>query len=87
MGPVTGGDEIFIKGEKYILRYSQKDEEYWLMNVNEYFNMGKIDTASQRPLSRSLFFSLITAVIIFINFLFVSSDKYFSCDVVADFVM
>ena len=51
--------EIFIKGEKNILRYSEKDEEYWLMNVNEYFNMGKIDTASQRPLSRSLFFSLI----------------------------
>ena len=51
--------EIMIKGERNILRYSEKDEEYWLINVNEYFNMGKIDTASQRPLSRSLFFSLI----------------------------
>ena len=51
--------EILIKGEKNILRYSEKDEEYWLINVNEYFNMGEIDTASQRPLSRSLFFSLI----------------------------
>ena len=51
--------EILIKGEKSILRYSEKDEEYWLINVNEYFNTGEIDTASQRPLSRSLFFSLI----------------------------
>ena len=50
--------EILIKGEKNILRYSEKDEEYWLINVNEYFSIGKIDSASQRPLSRSLFFSL-----------------------------
>ena len=51
--------EILIKGEENILRYSEKDEEYWLIDVNEYFNTGEIDTASQRPLSRSLFFSLI----------------------------
>ena len=51
--------EIMIKGEKNILRYSEKDKEYWLINVNEYFNTGEIDTASKRPLSRSLFFSLI----------------------------
>jgi len=51
--------DLVIKGEKNILKYSDKDEEYWLVNINEYFNMGKKDTASQRPLSRSLLFSLI----------------------------
>ena len=33
--------DLVIKGEKNILKYSDKDEEYWLVNINEYFNMGK----------------------------------------------
>ena len=28
--------EIIVKGEKNILKYSKKDEEYWLVNVDEY---------------------------------------------------
>ena len=48
--------DLVIKGEKNILKYSDKDEEYWLVNINEYFNKGEKDTASQRPLSRSLLF-------------------------------
>ena len=50
--------EIIVKGEKNILKYSKKDEEYWLVNVNEYFDKEK-DTVSQTPISRSLFFSRI----------------------------
>ena len=51
--------EIIVKGEKNILKYSKKDEEYWLVNVDEYFDKGKKDTVSQTPISRSLFFSRI----------------------------
>ena len=51
--------EILIKGEKNILKYNSKDKEYWLINIDEYFNKEKKDTVSQTPLSRSLFFSII----------------------------
>ena len=51
--------EIIVKGEKNILKYSKKDEEYWLVNVDEYFDKEKKDTVSQTPISRSLFFSRI----------------------------
>ena len=51
--------EIIIKGEKNILKYNSKDKEYWLINIDEYFNKEKKDTVSQTPLSRSLFFSII----------------------------
>ena len=51
--------EIMIRGEKNILKYNSKDKEYWLINIDEYFNKGKKDTVSQSPKSRSLFFSII----------------------------
>ena len=51
--------EIMIRGEKNILKYNSKDKEYWLINIDEYFNKGKKDTVSQSPISRSLFFSII----------------------------
>ena len=51
--------EIIIRGEKNILKYNSKDKEYWLINIDEYFNKEKKDTVSQTPLSRSLFFSII----------------------------
>ena len=51
--------EIIIEGEKNILKYNSKDKEYWLINIDEYFNKEKKDTVSQTLLSRSLFFSII----------------------------
>ena len=51
--------EIIVRGEKNILKYNSKDKEYWLINIDEYFNKGKKDTASRSPVSRSLFFSII----------------------------
>ena len=33
--------EIIIRGEKNILKYNSKDKEYWLINIDEYFNKEK----------------------------------------------
>ncbi len=49
--------EIIIRGEKNILKYNLKDKEYWLINIDEYFNKEKKDTFSQNSVSRSLLFS------------------------------
>ena len=49
--------EILIRGEKNILKYNSKDKEYWLINIDEYFNKEKKDTFSQNSVSRSLLFS------------------------------
>ena len=68
--------EIIIRGEKNILKYNSKDKEYWLINIDEYFNKEKKDTVSQAPLSRSLFFSIIFDVKLLLS-LFLSNKRFF----------
>ena len=48
--------DLVIKGEKNILKYSDKDEEYWLVNINEYFNKGKKTLLLNAPYQDHFFF-------------------------------
>ena len=49
--------EIMIAGEKNILKYDNKEEEYWLITIDEYFKKSEKDTIDNRSSERDLFFS------------------------------
>ena len=48
--------EIMIAGEKNILKYDNKEEEYWLITIDEYFKKSEKDTIANRTSERDLFF-------------------------------
>ena len=49
--------EIMIEGEKNILKYDNREKEYWLITIDEYFKKSDKDTIDNSSTERDLFFS------------------------------